>query len=29
VNVESILGQVERAAATVRGGSLELEPPAL
>jgi predicted metal-dependent hydrolase len=29
VDVESILSQVERAATTVRDGSLELEPPRL
>jgi predicted metal-dependent hydrolase len=29
VDVESILSQVERAAATVESGSLELEPPQL
>jgi hypothetical protein len=29
VDVQSILSQVERAATTVRGGSLELEQPQL
>jgi predicted metal-dependent hydrolase len=29
VDVQSILSQVERAAATVRRGSLELDPPQL